>query len=90
MFTSFYPYSALDQDEHEANDANVSQDEYAVYVTEDEMAMAVALDAANAATADAVPDQQPEDTHATIEDILSNMAPITEAEVNEKRWAHHI
>ena len=69
----------------------MSQDEYAVYVTDDEMAMAVALDAANAATADDagsadVPEaQQHEDTHATIQDILTNMAPITDAEVNEKR-----
>lgn len=76
--------TALDTEEEEAD---MSQDEYAVYVTEDEMAMAVALDAANAATADiTIEEPQPEeDPQATIRDILSNMAPITEADINQKR-----
>ena len=86
-----------------------------MYVTDDE-AMAVALDAAEEATADtssvslaeeegvptkepesaaapdtkasdkAEPTKDPEDTHATIQDILNNMEPVTEAEVNQKRY----
>jgi len=93
----------------------MSQDEYAMYVTDDE-AMAVALDAAEEATADtssvshaeggeegvpakepeaaatdtkatqeAEPTKEPEDTHATIQNILNNMEPVTEDEVKQKR-----
>ena len=93
----------------------MSQDEYAMYVTDDE-AMAVALDTAEEATADtstishaeegegvptkepeaaatdtkatqeAEPTKEPEDTHATIQNILNNMEPVTEDEVKQKRY----
>ena len=93
----------------------MSQDEYAMYVTDDE-AMAVALDTAEEATADtssvshteegeecvptkeheaaatdtkatqeAEPTKEPEDTHATIQNILNNMEPVTADEVKQKR-----
>jgi len=74
--------SALDTEEEEETGAaadggnDMSQDEHAFYVTEDEMdAMAVALDAANAATADAAsaaPAHQPKED--SIQDILSSMS----------------
>ena len=87
-----------------------------MYVTDDE-AMAVALDAAEEATADtslvshaeegeegvptkepeaaaidtkatqeAEPTKETEDTHATIQNILNNMEPVTEDEVKQKRY----
>jgi len=100
----------LEREEVEANEVtgnandvtnanDVSQDECAVYVTDDEL-VKVARDAANEvaeiaaadaeaaeATASASDDQpmEAEDAAATIQNILMNMEPVTEEEVSERR-----
>ena len=57
-----------DDEEEEDHDVNMSQDDYAVYVNDDELAK-VAMETANELASIA----EPEDTSATIQSILANM-----------------
>ena len=41
---------------------------------------------ATTAAQEAEPTKEPEDTHATIQNILNNMEPVTEDEVKQKRY----
>ena len=70
----------LGDDSAEA-DRNVSQDDYAMYVTDDELAKA-AMEATHEISNIQDP---PEDTQETIQNILMQMAPITQDDIDERR-----